>query len=191
MTKIVIDQELEKVCLPLKEDEYSTLEKQLIRDGCLDPLKVWDRDGELVLLDGHNRLKICKERKIPFETSTIEISSIDEAIVWIVDNQDGRRNSTEQEKAAQARDTALQGALTQIERQFGKGSLMRMGDPGSRVPIAGIPTGALSLDLALGIGGVPRGRIIEIYGPESSGKTTLALHTIAEAQKAGVRTIVR
>jgi len=99
MTKIVIDPELEKVCLPLKDDEYSTLEKQLIRDGCLDTLKVWDRDGELVLLDGHNRLKICKERKIPFETSTIEISSIDEAIVWIVDNQDGRRNSTEQEKA--------------------------------------------------------------------------------------------
>jgi len=99
MTKIVIDQELEKVCLPLKEDEYSTLEKQLIRDGCLDTLKVWDRDGELVLLDGHNRLKICKERKIPFETSTIEISSIDEAIVWIIDNQDGRRNATAQEKA--------------------------------------------------------------------------------------------
>ena len=73
--------------------------------------------------------------------------------------------ATEQEKAAQARDTALQGALTQIERQFGKGSLMRMGDPGSRVPIAGIPTGALSLDLALGIGGVPRGRIVEIFGP--------------------------
>ena len=93
--------------------------------------------------------------------------------------------ATEQEKAAQARDTALQGALTQIERQFGKGSLMRMGDPGSRVPIAGIPTGALSLDLALGIGGVPRGRIVEIFGPESSGKTTLVYHILAEAQKMG------
>ncbi len=93
--------------------------------------------------------------------------------------------ASEQEKAAQARDTALQGALTQIERQFGKGSLMRMGDPGSRVAIEGIPTGALSLDLALGIGGVPRGRIVEIFGPESSGKTTLAYHIMAEAQKLG------
>jgi recombination protein RecA len=93
--------------------------------------------------------------------------------------------ATEQEKAAQARDTALQGALSQIEKQFGKGSLMRMGDPAARVPIAGIPTGALSLDLALGIGGVPRGRIVEIFGPESSGKTTLVYHVIAEAQKMG------
>jgi recombination protein RecA len=89
------------------------------------------------------------------------------------------------EKATQARDTALQGAMAQIEKQFGKGSLMRMGDPAARVPIAGIPTGALSLDLALGIGGVPRGRIVEVFGPESSGKTTLAYHVIAEAQKLG------
>src|ERR671937_72587 len=92
---------------------------------------------------------------------------------------------TEQEKAAKARDAALQGALTQIERQFGKGSVMRMGDEGARVRGDAIPTGALSLDLALGIGGVPRGRIVEVFGPESSGKTTLMYHVIAEAQKLG------
>ena len=86
---------------------------------------------------------------------------------------------------SKARDTALQGALTQIERQFGKGTVMRMGDPGARVAVDAIPTGALSLDVALGIGGVPRGRIIEIFGPESSGKTTLVYHIIAEAQKLG------
>ena len=76
-------------------------------------------------------------------------------------------------------------ALTQIERQFGKGTVMRMGDPGARVAVDAIPTGALSLDIALGIGGVPRGRIVEIFGPESSGKTTLVYHVIAEAQKLG------
>jgi len=83
------------------------------------------------------------------------------------------------------RQAALQGALTQIEKQFGKGTVMRMGDPGARVAVDAIPTGALPLDLALGIGGVPRGRIIEIFGPESSGKTTLVYHLIAEAQKLG------
>src|SRR3712207_4224788 len=87
--------------------------------------------------------------------------------------------------AAKARDTALQGALAQIERQFGKGSVMKMGDEGARVKVEAIPTGALSLDLALGIGGMPRGRIVEVYGPESSGKTTLVYHVIAEAQKLG------
>src|ERR671926_1313026 len=79
---------------------------------------------------------------------------------------------------------AIDAAVSQIERQFGKGSIMRMGDE-ERPRIASIPTGALALDLALGVGGVPRGRIVEIFGPESSGKTTLALHIIAEAQKAG------
>ena len=79
---------------------------------------------------------------------------------------------------------AIGAAVTQIEKAYGKGSIMRMGDRGiQKIPV--IPTGALSLDLALGVGGVPRGRIVEIYGPESSGKTTLALHIIAEAQKAG------
>jgi recombination protein RecA len=88
-------------------------------------------------------------------------------------------------KADAKRQAALQGALTQIERQFGKGTVMRMGDPGARVNCDAIPTGALSLDIALGIGGVPRGRIIEIFGPESSGKTTLVYHIIAECQKLG------
>jgi recombination protein RecA len=88
-------------------------------------------------------------------------------------------------KADAKRQAALQGALAQIERQFGKGSVMRMGDPGARVAVDAIPTGALSLDIALGIGGVPRGRIVEIFGPESSGKTTLVYHILAEAQKLG------
>ena len=80
---------------------------------------------------------------------------------------------------------AIGAAVTQIERQFGKGSIMRMGEEGPRRKVASISTGALALDLALGVGGVPKGRIVEIFGPESSGKTTLALHIIAEAQKAG------
>ena len=79
---------------------------------------------------------------------------------------------------------ALEAALGQIEKQFGKGSVMKLGDV-SAMNIEAIPTGALSLDVALGIGGIPKGRIIEVFGPESSGKTTLALHMIAEAQKAG------
>ena len=84
------------------------------------------------------------------------------------------------------RERAVDTAIAQIERQFGKGSIMKM-KPGDTNPmqIEAIPTGSIALDLALGIGGVPRGRIIEIYGPESSGKTTLALHIVAEAQKAG------
>jgi recombination protein RecA len=80
---------------------------------------------------------------------------------------------------------ALELALTQIDRQFGKGSIMRLGEDRRQERVKMIPTGSISLDAALGIGGVPRGRIIEIFGPESSGKTTLALHIIAEAQKAG------
>src|SRR5512146_848356 len=79
---------------------------------------------------------------------------------------------------------ALDQALSHIEKQYGKGSIMRLGAD-EKLDVAVIPTGCLSLDLALGIGGVPRGRVIEIYGPESSGKTTLALHIIAEAQKTG------
>ena len=79
---------------------------------------------------------------------------------------------------------ALEAALGQIEKQFGKGSIMKLGDF-QAMNVEAIPTGALSLDIALGIGGIPRGRIIEVYGPESSGKTTLALHMIAEAQKLG------
>ena len=82
------------------------------------------------------------------------------------------------------REKALDSALAQIERQFGKGSLMRLGDS-ERVPIEVIPTGSIALDIALGIGGFPRGRIVEIYGPESSGKTTVALHAIASVQARG------
>ena len=78
---------------------------------------------------------------------------------------------------------ALEAALSQIEKNYGKGSVMKLGDPENVVEIEAISTGSLGLDIALGIGGLPRGRIIEIYGPESSGKTTLALHTVAEAQK--------
>jgi recombination protein RecA len=82
------------------------------------------------------------------------------------------------------RDKALDMALAQIDKQFGKGSIMRMGEKGS-LAIDTIPTGALSLDLALGVGGLPRGRIVEIFGPESSGKSTLAMHVVAEAQRNG------
>ncbi|OHV38116.1 MULTISPECIES: recombinase RecA [Pseudofrankia] len=82
------------------------------------------------------------------------------------------------------RDKALDNALAQIDKQFGKGSVMRLGDE-TRMPIQVIPTGSIALDVALGIGGLPRGRIIEIYGPESSGKTTVALHAVASAQAAG------
>src|ERR1700759_2430627 len=87
-------------------------------------------------------------------------------------------------KEAKAKDAALEAAVTQIERDFGVGSLMRLGDKGT-IKVDSIPTGSLALDLALGIGGVPRGRIVEIFGPESSGKTTLVNHIIAEAQARG------
>ena len=80
---------------------------------------------------------------------------------------------------------ALDAALSQIERQFGKGSVMKLGDPASQMNVETIPTGSLSLDIALGLGGIPKGRIVEIYGPESSGKTTVTLHMIAEVQKRG------
>ena len=80
---------------------------------------------------------------------------------------------------------ALDGVMAQIEKQFGKGAIMRLGQSAGDETVEALPTGCLSLDLAIGIGGLPRGRIIEIYGPESSGKTTVALHCIAEAQKAG------
>src|SRR6202522_708050 len=82
------------------------------------------------------------------------------------------------------KDKALEAALLQIERQFGKGSIMRLGEE-TRVPVEVIPSGSIALDVALGIGGYPRGRIVEIYGPESSGKTTIALHAVANAQKGG------
>ena len=84
-----------------------------------------------------------------------------------------------------SKNKAIDMALTQIEKQFGKGSIMRLGDSSDWVGVATIPTGSISLDAALGIGGFPRGRVVEIFGPESSGKTTVALHAIAQAQKGG------
>ena len=92
---------------------------------------------------------------------------------------DNRRTAENDEKKK-----ALEVALAQIEKQFGKGSVMKLGETAT-MAVEAIPTGALSLDIALGIGGVPRGRIVEVFGPESSGKTTVALHIIAEAQKRG------
>ena len=80
---------------------------------------------------------------------------------------------------------ALDAAIAQIEKQYGKGSVMKLGDPAAAMNVETIPTGSLSLDLALGLGGLPKGRIVEIYGPESSGKTTVALHCVAEVQKTG------
>ena len=80
---------------------------------------------------------------------------------------------------------ALEAALSQIERQFGKGAVIKLGDPASQMGVEVIPTGSLSLDIALGLGGIPKGRIVEIYGPESSGKTTVTLHMISEVQKRG------
>src|SRR5919106_5111714 len=91
----------------------------------------------------------------------------------------------EDTKERQERLKALDAAVGQIEKQFGKGSIMRLGQNNAVAPVEVISTGAISIDYALGIGGVPRGRVIEIFGPESSGKTTLALQVIAEAQKAG------
>lgn len=89
------------------------------------------------------------------------------------------------DKDARDRERALDLAVSQIEKQFGKGSIMKLGEDAIVHDIAAISTGSLTLDLALGIGGLPRGRVVEIYGPESSGKTTLALHVVAQAQKAG------
>ena len=86
---------------------------------------------------------------------------------------------------AMEKQKALEMALSQIEKQFGKGAVMKLGDAAGKIAVSTIPSGCVALDYALGVGGIPRGRIIEIYGPESSGKTTLALHVIAEAQKLG------
>lgn len=100
-----------------------------------------------------------------------------------------KNNETKNMKTAskEERDKALNEALAQIQKQFGKGAVMKLGDDSARMNIEAISTGSMSLDLATGIGGVPKGRIIEVFGPESSGKTTLTLHIIAEAQKQGGR----
>ena len=99
---------------------------------------------------------------------------------WLRKTEQRRQLSISPEK-----EKALSAALTQIDRKYGKGSIMKMGDAGAKFSIETIPTGAIALDIALGAGGVPRGRVVEIYGPESSGKTTLAQHIIAQAQKMG------
>src|SRR5688500_20257466 len=107
------------------------------------------------------------------------------------DRMGARTNRMEMATAMASREVtdekkkAIAVAITQIERAHGKGSIMRMGTDGARVQLEAIPTGALNLDAAIGIGGIPRGRITEIYGPESSGKTTLCLHVIANAQRTG------
>ena len=116
-------------------------------------------------------------------TNTLDSVTIDPVVT-----SNGRRRAAapvkESEPLATERDRALSTALSQIERSYGKGAIMRLGEASAQ-PIEVIPTGALTLDIALGVGGVPRGRIIEVYGPESSGKTTLTLHIIAEAQRRG------
>jgi recombination protein RecA len=89
------------------------------------------------------------------------------------------------ENAVSDKDKALENAVAQIERQFGKGAIMKLGEAASSIAIETVSTGSIALDIALGVGGLPRGRVVEIYGPESSGKTTLALHCIAEAQRGG------
>src|SRR5881296_3212235 len=96
-----------------------------------------------------------------------------------------RIDARQEERQDRERAKAVELAVGQIEKQFGKGSIMRLGQKGAIQPIDAIPTGAISIDYALGVGGVPRGRVVEIFGPESSGKTTLALQVIAEAQKTG------
>src|SRR5436305_9573036 len=83
------------------------------------------------------------------------------------------------------RDKAIELAVSTIEKQFGKGSIMRLGEEMAPPEVKVVPTGSLGLDIALGVGGLPRGRVVEVYGPESSGKTTLALHVVAQAQRAG------
>ena len=91
----------------------------------------------------------------------------------------------QEDRKQEDRKKALGLAVSQIEKSFGKGAIMRLGAEGMRVKVDAIPTGAINLDAAIGVGGIPRGRVTEIYGPESSGKTTLCLHVVANAQKLG------
>ena len=95
-----------------------------------------------------------------------------------------KKNTAVEQASGDEKKKALAAALTQIEKDFGKGTIMRLGE-NARMNVEAVSTGSLTLDLALGIGGVPRGRIVEIFGPESSGKTTVALHIVAEVQKKG------
>ena len=113
-------------------------------------------------------------------TNTLDSGTLEPAV-----SSNGRRRTApkESDPVSSERERALSTAVTQIERSYGKGAIMRLGEASAQRNIDIIPTGALTLDIALGVGGIPRGRIIEVYGPESSGKTTLALHVIAEAQR--------
>ena len=107
-------------------------------------------------------------------------------LIVVKENKDSKQVETAKKSAAvNQKNIALQTAIDQIEKNYGKGSIMRLGGNNSERTIAVIPTGSIALDIALGVGGVPRGRVVEIYGPESSGKTTLVQHIIAEAQRAG------
>jgi recombination protein RecA len=104
---------------------------------------------------------------------------------WVARNRAARMEESMAEGLRESKEKAISLALSQIERQFGKGAIMRLGAEPSALDVAIISTGSISLDVALGVGGIPRGRVTEIYGPEASGKTTIALHLIAEAQKTG------
>ena len=99
--------------------------------------------------------------------------------------QSGEMHTMAEKNTVTEKNKAIDLALSQIEKQFGKGAIMRLGNDEALPGVEAISTGSISLDMALGVGGVPRGRIVEVYGPESSGKTTLALHIVAEAQKLG------
>ena len=105
--------------------------------------------------------------------------------LYYYENRCERKFERRKDMAQEDKLKALDAALAQIEKQFGKGSVMKLGDSGANMNIETVPTGSLSLDIALGLGGIPKGRVIEIYGPESSGKTTVALHMVAEVQKRG------
>src|SRR6266496_394889 len=107
------------------------------------------------------------------------------AAVERIDRPEKEKEKEKDDRMDRERAKAVELAVGQIEKQFGKGAIMRLGQSGAIQPIDAISTGSISIDYALGVGGVPRGRVIEIFGPESSGKTTLALQVIAEAQKTG------
>ena len=96
-----------------------------------------------------------------------------------------QKNTLNAEKQRADKEKALEAAIGHLEKEFGKGTVMKLGESEANMNVETVPTGSLSLDIALGLGGIPKGRIIEIYGPESSGKTTVALHMVAEVQKRG------
>src|SRR5512135_2922790 len=130
------------------------------------PRPVLNAPGNPGKLDGQEREKMAKKEIEKERTDMV-------------------KKDPELDERQASRHKAIDAALSQIEKQFGKGTIMKLGQKGAAVAIQAIPTGSLSFDLALGIGGFPRGRVVEIYGPEATGKTTLALHVIAEAQKRG------